>query len=350
MQSKEFIFKAKKTRQMEMEQPKLVILLLLMYTVTGINGLKCNGMEGLCDLKIDQVTFPGSHNAGSDESVAGPCLWRNQASNMAQQFIDGIRYFDIDTCWHEGKVKNCHCNSGVGCHHGEDMSITLNNLDFAMKYYFSFGGMTLFDFRNEVIILHFNRDADISGEAAKENIGKSLSQMLTNLWDPNGSGELKMNNYYKNNNNKWPTLRQAIESKQRVFVFMENGPAKYIIPQPNWLLQSNGFIKSTWTSIYVGPTYGCIDLVPTANKCDSDKSFVELAAFGTHGLCTWDMAWHCSRNNAIGIAVSQCRTKRQNRSKTVNFLAVDFSVNNYETSVVKRANILNQLNIQNFLQ
>ena len=342
--------KAKKLRDhVEMEQPKLVGLLLLMYTVTGINGLKCNGMEGLCDLKIDQVTFPGAHNAGSDKNVAGSCLWRNQASNMSQQFGSGIRYFDIDTCWHKGKVKNCHCNKGLGCHRGTDMSTTLNSLDFWMKYSFSSNGVTFFDFRNEVIILHFNSNADISGEAAKEEIGKSLSQMLTNLWDPNGNGELKMNNYYKNNN-QWPTLRQAIESKQRVFVFMENGPAKYITPQPDWLLQSNGFIESTWTKIHVSSTHGCTNLVPTADKCDSDKSFVELAAFGTHGLCTWDMAWHCSKDNGIGKAINECNTNRQTHNKIVNFLIVDFAVDNYKTSVVERARTLNQQNIQTFLQ
>ena len=331
-----------------MEQLNFVILLLLMHTITSINGLTCNGLEGLCDLRIDQVTFPGAHNAGSDKNVAGSCFWRNQDSRMDEQFLSGIRYFDIDTCWHENKVKNCHCSSNSGCHHGTDMSTTLNNLNTWMQFANLVFGLSM---RNEVIVLHFNRDADISGEDAKEKIGKSLSQMLTNLWDPNGNGPVKMNNYYKNNNNQWPTLRQAIESKQRIFVFMENGPAKYIIPQPDWLLQSNGFIKSTWSSVYVGPTYGCIDIVPNAKtKCDTDKSFVEVAAFGGHGLCTWDMAWHCSRDNGIGDAIEECDKKRKTRSKTVNFLSVDFAVDNYETSVYNRARDMNLQNIQNFRQ
>ena len=81
-------------------------------------------------------------------------------------------------------------------------------------------------------------------------IGESLEQMLTNLWDPDGNSELKMNNYYKKNN-QWPMLRQAIESKQRIFVFMENGLAKYISPQPDWLVQSNGVIRSTWNYIWI---------------------------------------------------------------------------------------------------
>ena len=329
-----------------MEQ-HLVSLVILLVCVTAIHGIKCNGMDGLCDLRIDQVTFPGAHNAGSDEDVAGDCLWRNQASNMVQQFVSGIRFFDIDTCWHDGKVKNCHCGSGT-CHHGSDMSTILTGLDYWMK--FSFPGIGQY-FPNEVIILHFNRDADISGESAKEKIGKGLEQILTDLWDPNGGGQVKMNNYYKNNGNQWPTLRQAIESKQRVIVLMENGPAKYITPQPDWLVQSNSVIASTWKDVYVGFVYGCIDIVPPArDKCDSTRDFTELAAFGTHGLCRWDMAWWCSKDNGIGNAIEECYTDRKKRGKTVNFLIVDFAVDNYETSVVDRAKTLNQRNIQQFNQ
>ena len=64
----------------------VIILLLLMHIATGINGTKCNGMEGLCDLRIDQVTFPAAHNAGSDPSVALECLWRNQNYDPLNQF------------------------------------------------------------------------------------------------------------------------------------------------------------------------------------------------------------------------------------------------------------------------
>ena len=99
----------------------------------------------------------------------------------------------------------------------------------------------------------------------------------------------------------------------------------------------------------MGPTYGCIDIVPNAkSKCDTDQSFVEVAAFGGHGLCTWDMAWQCSRDNGIGAAIEECHKKRKTHSKTVNFLGVDFAVNNYETSVVERARDMNLQNIQKF--
>ena len=330
----------------------ITLLLLTLIIITGTKGLKCNGMEGLCDLKVDQVTFPGAHNAGSDSNIAGPCLWRNQESNMVTQFAGGIRYFDIDTCWHDGQVKNCHCNSIFGCRYGSSMSDILRDLDVFMKLYISIFGI---DYRYEVVVLHFNRNADISGEAAKQKIGEGLEQLLTELWDPNGNTAIKMNTYYKNNNNQWPTLRQAIESNQRVFVLMENGPAKYINPEPDWLVQSNGLIASTWSSsIYIWPfsTSGCTGIVSKArDKCDSSRSFVELAAFGTFGQCIETMAQICSKDEAIGAAMDECYSKREQHDKTVNFLIVDYAVDSegYETlSVVDRAKTMNEKNIQKF--
>ena len=304
----------KRTVAKGMEQKKITILLLIVLTVTRINGqMKCNGMEGLCDLRIDQVTFPGAHNAGSTpllpESLS--CLWHNQGSLIWRQFEKGVRYFDIDTCWHDGRVKNCHCNSILGCEYGDNLRDALIWLDTQMKLY-----IPIFDIENhyEVVILHFNRDADISGEAAKQKIGEGLEQLLTELWDPNGNAENKMNTYYKNNNNQWPTLRQAIESNQRVFVFMDNGPAKYINPEPDWLVQSNGLIASTWSTIFIWSTDAdadCTEIVSVArDKCDTSRLFVELAAFGTFGRCIEKMAKLCSKDEAIGAAMDECYSKR----------------------------------------
>ena len=324
-----------------MEQPKLMILLLLLvYTVTGINGMKCNSLEGLCDLRIDQVTFPGAHNAGSDSSISDACFWRNHNSDFSQQFLGGVRYFDIDTCWHDNKVKNCHCGA-FGCRYGTDMSITLNKLDTVVK-------CTSPEYCNEVLILHFNQNA----KGDKEKIGKGLESLLTNLWDPNnGNNELKMSTYYKNNNNnQWPTLRQAIESKQRIFVFMDEEPAGYINPEPDWLLKSNDFITSTYSVATIFA--GCNAIVSQArSKCKTSESFVELSAFDTFGGCSDARARDCSKDEAISEAMDECYTERERLGKTVNFLSVDYAVDSvgYETlSVVDRAKTINEKNIKKF--
>ena len=95
-----------------------------------------DGLEGLCDLRIDQVTFPGAHNAGSDPYLpdSDECLWQNQGSYIREQFVEGIRYFDIDTCWHENQVKNCHCNSNFGCQYGGGVFEALRFLDVLMQF------------------------------------------------------------------------------------------------------------------------------------------------------------------------------------------------------------------------
>lgn len=97
-----------------MEQPKLVILLLFMHTVTGINDMKCNGLEGLCDLKIDQVTFPGAHNATVLLAhVCGAIKLLTWVSSLLMAYDTLILIF-------VGKVKNCHCSS-VSCNRGTDI-------------------------------------------------------------------------------------------------------------------------------------------------------------------------------------------------------------------------------------
>ena len=142
--------------------------------------------------------------------------------------------------------------------------------------------------------------------------GISGSLSLTNLWDPDRNSELKMNNYYKKNN-QWPTHRQAIESKQRIFVFMENGPAKYITPQPDWLVQSNGAITSTWNYIWIWLwSSTCSDIVSEArSKCATSQAFVELSAVGYFGRCIDEMAKYCSRDDSIGAAIDECYKERE---------------------------------------
>jgi hypothetical protein len=326
-----------------MEQSKLTTilqLLVLTAAVTGINGMICDGLEGLCDLRIDQVTFPGAHNAGSDNAItSSTCLYRNHLSDMANQFCNGVRYFDIDTCLRDDKVINCHC--GVfGCRHGTDMSITLSKLDAVVKCISP-------DYCNKVLILHFNGNVNDD----KEKTGKGLETILTDLWDPNGNGELKMSTYYKNNG-QWPTLRQAIESKQRIFVFMDEEPAGYINPEPDWLVRSNDFIASTYALTVVLSSSTCSEIVSQAtSKCDTGTSFIELSAFATIGACADTRAKICSRDAAIGAAMDECYAKRERYGRVVNFLSVDYAVDSigYDTlSVVDRARTMNEKNIQKF--
>ena len=297
-------------------------------------------MEGLCGLHIDEITFPGTHNAGSgfhgvlhywNGVVALSCFYRNQEKNFYDQLDAGIRFFDIDTClWKNDQIEPCHCGGG-SCAYAGNIDIALTEIDNYMKTH-----------PNEVIIIHFNRDVD-GGEEAKKKIAEGLAVKLESRWHPDGGGQVLMSTHAR-----WPTLRKAIETKQRIFLFMENGLAKYL--DKPWVYESNSLIRQTWESVYVGPG-GCGGIVdPAKEKCGTTRDFVELMVFGTHGLCIWDMAWHCSRSMAS--AVDECYKKRQNYGLTVNIILVDYAVSNYDgdKSVMNQARIMNEKNIQRFKQ
>jgi hypothetical protein len=56
---------------------------------------KCNGSADLCDRRLNDVTFPGTHNSMSAADSPG-WLFTNQRHDIAQQLEDGIRVLLID--------------------------------------------------------------------------------------------------------------------------------------------------------------------------------------------------------------------------------------------------------------
>ena len=56
----------------------------------------CNGKNSLCDLRLDQVTFPGSHNSMSSANYPG-FLFAEQIGTIKEQLNSGVRALLIDT-------------------------------------------------------------------------------------------------------------------------------------------------------------------------------------------------------------------------------------------------------------
>ena len=312
-------------------------------TAKTMSCSECNGLDDLCDLRIDQVTFPGTHNSGSGfdgllyyyiGTAVGSCFYRNQGKSFTDQLSYGIRSFDIDTCYKDNKVVNCHCGAG-SCAYTSSMEKALQQIDAWMKTHTS-----------EVIVIMFGRDAQ---EGYRKEIAQGLKSLLIKLWDPNSSNNPTMSTYY-NTNNKWPTLREAIQSRQRILIFMDNNLSQHITNQNwPWLVTSNNIIGSTWTTVTVIPT-SCSGIISGAkSKCGTPSELIALSASGTSGLCTWDMATVCSK--WLGEAQDACYNIRKNKGRTVNFLHVDYAVDYYykSESVVNKAKFMNQKNIKQYL-
>src|SRR5919108_1413365 len=69
---------------------------------------KCNGSFGLCDVRLNEAVFAGTHNSFSAADSPGWFI-ANQRRTIGRQLEDGIRLFLIDPHWgvrdQEGKVR-----------------------------------------------------------------------------------------------------------------------------------------------------------------------------------------------------------------------------------------------------
>ena len=82
------------------------------------------------------------------------------------------------------------------------------------------------------------------------------------------------------------------------------------------------------------------------SKCTSTQAFVELDAFASYGMCTWEMADMCSK--WLGEAEEECYKRRSANQQTVNFITADWVMERYYggESVVNKAKFVNQKNIK----
>ena len=239
----------------------------------------------------------------------------------------------MDTCYGDNQALNCHCSGDASCAYTSSIEKGLLQVDKWMKSH-----------PNEVTIIHFNNNAQ---DEYREEIAESLKDVLLKLWKPNSSSKLAMNTYYKSHEWKWPTLGDAIRLNQRVFIFMDNNLGQHLSWHTNWFVTSNGVIASSWDSNAVSSS--CSSITTNAKKkCYPYADFTELSAFGSYGLCTWNMATLCSR--WLGEAEEECYRLREPMGKTVNFLLVDW-IDYYhgEESVINKAKFMNQKNIKKYL-
>ena len=69
----------------------------------------CNGDNSLCDLRLDQVTFPGVHHAFASSEYPG-YLFAQQIGTITDQLNAGVRALNIDTHY-GGPVHGAHPRS-----------------------------------------------------------------------------------------------------------------------------------------------------------------------------------------------------------------------------------------------
>jgi hypothetical protein len=158
----------------------------------------CNGAAALCDLRLDEVVLPATHNAMSnaDEAWLAP----NQQHPPSRQLEDGVRGMLLDTYEEDGELLLCHSLCGLG---SSPLVKVWSEIDAFLA-------------RNPREVLVFVLQDDISAEQTEEAL--RASGLFERAIVPPARGE------------PWPTLGELVAEGGRVLVTRESGgegPAWY---------------------------------------------------------------------------------------------------------------------------
>lgn len=146
----------------------------------------CNGFVELCDKKISEALFAGTHNSMSaqEEGWLGP----NHIYPIPTQLSDGIRALNIDTYWWEEEAYMCHGFCEIGA----------QPLSYATDTIAQF----LEQNPSNVIIVTFQSTL-------------TAEETLQPFYDSGLQPEL----YHHETGTQWPTLQALIDEQQRLLLF-----------------------------------------------------------------------------------------------------------------------------------
>jgi hypothetical protein len=213
----------------------------------------CNGSGGLCDRRVDQVVFAGAHNCMSNARISD-WMFPHHESDIPHQLKDGIRALMFDV--HYGFPGAARIKSDLtGDRPPAEMlqhALGQEGMDAAMrirerlvgadeghrKLYLCHGFCELGAYELEPTLKSI-RDFLIENPAEVLLIvieDYVTLQDLARAFDESGLTEF----VYPGPAPPWPTLRELIESGERVIVFIESGN-----PGVPWLRPTIGNIQET---------------------------------------------------------------------------------------------------------
>ena len=317
----------------------------------------CNGRPEFCQLSFDQFLFPGAHNAGTGQAEGSfACAYKNQDLNIEEQLELGIRFFDIDIIFsHSGGCE------GLETGHGKHPEFGLYQCYGKMSSLFISMRSWLDSHPSEVVVLNFGNI---------EYPNHTISALTDTMMDifPLGSVGVKMNRKLKQTG-AWPTLGEAVQSNERIFVFVRDTVGAITASEPHHSFVKEIKVKpETLTSPEVSKGPGevtiftsyraddvegdCAYIVDSNDEaCSLDSTattidFLKLSFFskfsesGTFGTeCLWESARKC--NVWPQVVVRKC-TRRRFRP---NFILLDYP--NYQGNAkINIVQLCNEVNLE----
>ena len=170
----------------------------------------CNGRPEFCDLRLDQFLFPGSHNSGTGQSSGSfQCAFKNQDLDIVEQLEFGIRFFDVDTIF----TDTLGCD-GLSTGHGNAPEMGIYQCYGPMSSLLTDMRRWLDNHPSEVVVIDFGNI-----EYEEETIPELVTALQHTFSAQSTS--VKLNSQFKETGS-WPTLREAVQNNERIFVFIRD--------------------------------------------------------------------------------------------------------------------------------
>ena len=312
-------------------------------TLVSADIRACNGFPELCDRRLDQVVFAGAHNAMSNQDAPGWMFPQHEAG-MPQMLRDGIRALLIDV--HYGfaggsriktdmsteptaaKIKQAVGDEGYAA--AMRIRDRLVGVDESKRgLYFCHGfcelgaypvAPALREIRDFVVahpdevLLIIIEDTVNPGDLATE-------------FEKAGFGGLI---YSGNSSPQWPTLRQFIESGERVIVFAESGR-----PGVRWIRPAFENFRETPYSFHKVEDFSC-----RANRGGDAGSLFQV----NHWIDTapTPKPSNAAIVNAYSFLLARAEKCAAERRHLPNLIAVDFYRTGDLFAVVNKLNGVGQ--------
>jgi len=245
----------------------------------GVPEPGCNGSPHLCDLRFDEVSYPTTHNAMSNDEDGW--MFPNQDFNITRQLDDGIRAMLLDTHKEGDELLLCHFSCGLG---KQPLVEGLGEIRTFLEAN-----------PNEVFSIIFESDIENAETAsAIEDSG------LLDFTYAHVAGE------------PWPTLQELIDEDTRLVVFQEKpGDAQY-----PWLMYIWDHAWETHFSWAAPEDFNC-----DPNRGDRNNPLFILNHFLTIAFGAPELAEMVNHNPLFIDRAEQCE---QEGNALPNFVTVDF--------------------------
>jgi len=303
----------------------------------------CNGHVELCDRKFNDVAFPASHNSMSAADEAGWFL-AEQPTSMVNSLDDGIRVFLIDT-WYGRSTESggavtaerslARAQSELTDGRASELTPAMQRSIDRLRAEDTLGPEKVYlchtlcelgatplqpqlaglkqwlDEHPREVVTVFIQDATTPQDTAEVFERTGLAQMA----------------YVHQPGTAWPTLREMIDSDQRLLVLMENegGGARFpYLHQGFDLVQDTGYTYATVAD------YDC-----AANRGPADADLFMI----NHWLSSFTaLVSSAQRSNTEGVLGDRVRACRDERGQIPNFVAVNWYDQGDLLSVVDELN------------